>query len=691
MPLPKTLLPASRPRPNSKRTGPCPLCNSLSPLSHPNTSYATESAKRVHKTLTLVIDSLALQKLKNCNHCKLLCDALDAFFKDWRSRSGRIVVEMGEKSPVMVRWDGKEGKGAYLQIYGGSDTRPPWPTLGSAHPIPSSSGSDATLAFARRCLSDCLTSPAHTLCRLPASTSTITLPARLLDVGRVNAPIKLVRTPHNATPSTLPYATLSHCWGPNPLLSTTSSSIAAFGRGIHWDALPPLFRDAVILTRQLGLRYIWIDSLCIIQDSEADWEVESAKMGAIYQASHVTLVAVECGDSNTPIFKERSKFGCHGIQMSYTDGRGKEKEVTVRRMLDQHPDSGKGGKVRPRGPLMGRAWALQEHVLAARVLLFTESELMFECRTGWRCECMPGDKKAGAAGTTPGMMPKALASLDCSGATNESKKRKRNKKPELKSKKTDLGRLWSTWHKLVASYSTRALTHSRDKLPAISGLAFQIASTTSSPYVAGLWLNNLSHDLLWSSHPLLAPPHLAPRLASYRAPSFSWASVDTEALYYEPDKSEGEKLRSNIEVLDWNINVKGENLLGEVSGGYIVLKGQVVEGTLVANKEGELRYSVLVRGSSSLSMAPDSLIVEAGAQTEGEAAKTVRRARPGEDRGDVRAKVLCLNVAGFGREWISGLVLGLSTKEPGAYERVGVFESGSEVFVGKEKKEVRIV
>ncbi|KAF2809378.1 HET-domain-containing protein [Mytilinidion resinicola] len=691
MPLPKSLQPPSRPRPNPKRQGSCLLCNSLSPLSHPNTSYATESAKRVRKTLTLIIDDLALQKSKHCNHCKLICDALDAFFKDWRSSRGRIVVEMGEKSPVVVRWEGEGGEGTYLEIFGDVDIRPPWPTLGAAHPIPSSSCSDATLAFARRCLSDCLTSPTHTLCRSPAATSTPILPARLLDVGRVNAPTKLVRTPPNATPTTLPYATLSHCWGPNPLLSTTTGSMAAFGRGIAWEALPPLFRDAVILTRQLGLRYIWIDSLCIIQDSGEDWEVESAKMGAIYQASHVTLVAVECGNSNTPIFKERSQDGSHGITMTYTDGRGKEKEVSVRKMLDQHPESGKGGKVRPRGPLMGRAWALQEHVLAARVVLFTEGEVLFECRTGWRCECMPGEKRAGVAGTTPGMIPKALASLQCSAAENGSKKRKRSEKSELKSKKMELGKLWSTWHTLVAAYSTRALTHPQDKLPAISGLASQIATATSSPYLAGLWLNNLAHDLLWSSHPSLAPPHLAPRLASYRAPSFSWASVDTEALYYEPDKSEGEKLKSNIEVLDWNIIVKGENLLGEVSGGYVVLRGQVVEGTLVANKEGELRYSVLVRGSSSLSMAPDSLIVEDGMEAEGEAAKKVRRARPGEDRGDIRAKVLCLNVAGFGREWVSGLVLGLSTREPGAYERVGVFESGSEVFIGKEKKEVRII
>jgi hypothetical protein len=438
--------------------------------------------------------------------------------------------------------------------------------------------------------------------------------------------------------------------------------------------------------------------LCIIQDSVADWEAESVKMGAIYQASHVTLAAIECGDSNTAIFKERSRADSRETKISYTDGHGKDKEVRVRKMLDQHPERGVGngkGKVLPKGPLAERAWALQEHVLAARVLLFTQSEVLFECRTGWRCECSPGDKKAGMAGTTPGMIPKALAALDCSGSKTCS--RKVGKTERTKSTCTGYGKLWSTWHTLVASYSTRALTHPRDKLPALSGLASQIVTATSSPYLAGLWLDNLAHDLLWSSHPSLAPPHLAHRLDSCRAPSFSWASVDTQVLYYEPDKSEGEELKSNIEVVDWCIDVKGENPLGEVTGGHILLKGQVVEGILVANKDGETRYSVLIKGSSSLSMAPDSLIVEDDIECSndskgpGEVTSTVRRARPGEKRADLRAKVLCMNIAGFGREWVSGLVLGLSASLPGAYERVGVFESGSEVFAGTQRREVRLV
>jgi hypothetical protein len=83
------------------------------------------------------------------------------------------------------------------------------------------------------------------------------------------------------------YAALSHCWGLYPLLTTTTSNISSHssrppGRsGIPLSSLPRTFRDAILIKRALGLRYLWIDSLCIIQDSDVDWEREWALMGEI--------------------------------------------------------------------------------------------------------------------------------------------------------------------------------------------------------------------------------------------------------------------------------------------------------------------------------------------------------------------------------------------------------------------------
>ena len=88
-----------------------------------------------------------------------------------------------------------------------------------------------------------------------------------------------------------PYIALSHCWGKNPIVRTTTSTLAQRKQGIEISLLPPTFRDAIIIARRLDVRYLWIDSLCIIQDDELDWQTESAKMSTIYQHALLTISA----------------------------------------------------------------------------------------------------------------------------------------------------------------------------------------------------------------------------------------------------------------------------------------------------------------------------------------------------------------------------------------------------------------
>jgi hypothetical protein len=95
------------------------------------------------------------------------------------------------------------------------------------------------------------------------------------------------------------HVALSHCWGPpahRPLM-TTQASLARHFTSAPWDELPRLYQDAMIATRRLGLEYIWIDSLCIIQDSHNDWLSESHLMGQVYQYAHLTIIASHAADS----------------------------------------------------------------------------------------------------------------------------------------------------------------------------------------------------------------------------------------------------------------------------------------------------------------------------------------------------------------------------------------------------------
>lgn len=91
----------------------------------------------------------------------------------------------------------------------------------------------------------------------------------------------------------------------------TKASWAKLTVNIFLSDLPPLFQDAIIITRQLGLRYLWIDSLCIIQDSLRDWETEAAKMASIYQNSYVTISATDASNGSAKclqIGEKRSRF-----------------------------------------------------------------------------------------------------------------------------------------------------------------------------------------------------------------------------------------------------------------------------------------------------------------------------------------------------------------------------------------------
>ena len=227
-------------------------------------------------------------------------------------------------------------------------SRAPWPTLGTAHHIPTNSGSDDTFNFIRRCIQGCIGNPKHTACRFSCQSST-SAPRRLVDVGRASSPIRIIDTQGKS----FQYACLSHCWGSTKLLTTTKSNWQKLATKISFDTLPPLFRDAIIITRQLGLRYIWIDSLCIIQDSLRDWETESSKMGNIYQNSYITISATGSGDGSTNCLAERRK----PIKVPYENTTKKEFVLRARKILDHHPKyDPNGGPARPIGPLTFRAW-----------------------------------------------------------------------------------------------------------------------------------------------------------------------------------------------------------------------------------------------------------------------------------------------------------------------------------------------
>jgi hypothetical protein len=177
----------------------------------------------------------------------------------------------------------------------------PWTGFGAAGIIPERIDVDTGCRTIRQWVDDC---NKHDGCTGFHNRSTI-LPTRVLDLGEnptAQDSIKLFETGGDKGT----YMTLSHCWGPAQLITTTANTIEQRKAGIPLEGLPQTFKDAVSLTRNLGIQYLWIDSLCIKQLDKEDWEAEASKMGSVYSHSYLNIAATSSAESRGGCFKERT-------------------------------------------------------------------------------------------------------------------------------------------------------------------------------------------------------------------------------------------------------------------------------------------------------------------------------------------------------------------------------------------------
>jgi Heterokaryon incompatibility protein (HET) len=168
------------------------------------------------------------------------------------------------------------------------------------------------------------------------------------------------------------YVTLSHCWGRRPIIRLTADSQSRFELRLPFHGLPKTFKEAIIATRNLltdfNIRYIWIDSLCIIQDSRQDWQAESASMGRIYENSFLTLAATAGVDGETGLFFERNPLSLRPCEVKIDWKRAHGSIFECENRMGWNSSVG-------RSPLVQRSWVLQERLLSRRALYFTPNQL----------------------------------------------------------------------------------------------------------------------------------------------------------------------------------------------------------------------------------------------------------------------------------------------------------------------------
>ncbi|KAG5829698.1 hypothetical protein H9Q74_000217 [Fusarium xylarioides] len=291
------------------------------------------------------------------------------------------------------------------------------------------------------------------VCRDIQSRKATQLPTRLLDVGTADIPkIRLRSTQSEGTPVEVEYVALSHPWGEatvlNPHFCTTTSNVMAHSKEIKFEALPNTFKDAVYATRALGVQYLWIDSLCIIQGPGGDFNTESSRMEQVFSSAYC-VIAASCASGQCDGFlKNRFQSSKNDF---VTFSLANNSPFYVSRYLDDFNNDVL------EGPLNKRGWVLQERALARRTIYFTNKQTYFECGDGVRCETLTKmNNQLAALLGDPNFPQKAIMSA---AAPQE----------------TTRGQRILYYQDLYKTYSKLGFSHWEDRAVAMNGLEQRLA------------------------------------------------------------------------------------------------------------------------------------------------------------------------------------------------------------------------
>lgn len=517
------------------------------------------------------------------------------------------------------------------------------------------------------------------------------LPTRAIYIGPTNSAIRLFESKGMMAR----YVTLSHCWGGEQPTITTSSNLAILTDSLDFESLPIVFQQAILVARSLGVEYVWIDSLCIIQDSQADWELESAKMCDYYENAYLTISTATSPNPNVPFLGPRD-IKWRPVELQLVTQQGSE-PMMAQRIATSAEDEGK---------LFTRGWAWQESAISSQMVYFTPSELIWECS---KCDVhvVPQRYIPDNVSSTRLGFSSTMSKLRFGFASGRSRFAVQTKfagqKPfpddhwdgewsfdeSTEPDASDFDYIWDMWNDLLGYYSRRQLTFLIDQLPALSGVASRVYEATDSEYLAGIWQDSLPTSLCWVQED--NNDEALPLSNEYLAPSWSWASVVRGVEF--PIERTIARFESGITVIEAKCHVPGLNPFGRVSDGYIKLRGKVFEGTLTCDNPHSTAHYDVVSSEGEWWFRTDSALVEQDGK--------VSRAREGQTLSEFTSKVTCLYlVTSRSLNYIEGdqlthyvMVFG-ARDDDGSYCRIGLASLQTDspfVLYNYQDREIRIV
>ncbi|KEF60352.1 uncharacterized protein A1O9_01912 [Exophiala aquamarina CBS 119918] len=442
----------------------------------------------------------------------------------------------------------------------------------------------------------------HQNCR---TNSDVVLPSRLIDVSRTNS--------HDSVSLHIPsegergsYAALSYCWGEGDRPTLKVGTLKAFLQRVWIPDLPKTYTDAIEVIRALGLKYLWIDAICIIQDDPADKIVEVPRMHQYYRNALFVISA-----TNAEHVREGFLTRSADIPKTY---RLPHLGV-IQSRIQEIPVVSRSGKharayltaensvyAAGSGSIASRGWTLQEHALPDVLLEFPSPEgFVFSCATeekhneGFRYsrasyisgvrQALLERRRLQAQGNSPPMLDQDYGSWN--SYLNTSEKRghtpaetlaailtlaQMNMPESQKWNSTPADRIYDSWNSMVTNYGCRNLKEHGDRLIAISALADEfkrLYGEVTGEYRAGLWERFLPHSLTWVVH----ETGIRPAPNSRISPSWSWAAVFGAG--YSLQFSQRLSAISLISILKCETNLSEPTLpFGSVRQGTLTVKGR---------------------------------------------------------------------------------------------------------------------
>jgi hypothetical protein len=345
------------------------------------------------------------------------------------------------------------------------------------------------------------------------------------------------------------FAALSYRWGADVQSATLKKNVNERYEKLTTSDFPKTLRDAIHVTRGLGLEYLWIDRICILQDDGDDWAKEASLMADIYETAYVVISATATEDCRDGFLEKRSEPPL--VMQHKLRGKG-SCEVRARQIEGHNCDS---ETPKTNYSLMQRGWCMQERYLARRIIHFLPDEVIFQCENERDCECDAASKEDAYYEDYEGL--DTFMSLRTA--------------PNMEAKGPAFA--WE-WMVIASDYSKMNLTYGDDSLPALSGLAACMEHLKPGKYIAGLWQHDIIYQLGWcvESGPSVRRWR-CPEKVDLVGPTFSWSS------HVRPvGKGHSRHTRDISALKGFEVDLATSNPYGKVRHASLSLNGPVVSG-----------------------------------------------------------------------------------------------------------------